>query len=224
MLHGRYNKLDRGLSQKQKQCANCMGKGCRECNFHGIAEFDSVEGKISEFLFNKFGGTTAKFTWVGGEDKSSLVLGSGRPFFIKIQNPLRRNLSLPRKIMSDSVIINNCKMISEHPKIPIKFSSTVELNISTENEILSTSLKKLKNIQSNPVVVYEKTGKRSEKTVSILKYKKTGKNHFTLFIKAEGGLPVKRFVIGDDVNPGISQILNDKCTCISFDFLEIELK
>lgn len=224
MLHGRYNKLDRGLSQKQKQCVNCMGKGCRECNFHGIAEFDSVEGKISEFLFNKFGGTTAKFTWVGGEDKSSLVLGSGRPFFIKIQNPLRRNLSLPRKIMSDSVIINNCKMISEHPKIPIKFNSTVELNISTENEILSTSLKKLKSIQSNPVVVYEKTGKRSEKTVSILKYKKTGKNHFTLFIKAEGGLPVKRFVIGDDVNPGISQILNDKCTCISFDFLEIELK
>ena len=78
---GRYVKILRGLAQKQKSCSNCSGKGCRICNFHGIAEFDSVEGVISQFLFEKFGGSTAKFTWIGGEDKSSLVLGIGRPFF-----------------------------------------------------------------------------------------------------------------------------------------------
>jgi len=68
MLHGRYTKSQRGLPQKQKPCVNCFGKGCRNCNFHGISEYESVEGKISQFLFEKFGGTTAKFTWVGGED------------------------------------------------------------------------------------------------------------------------------------------------------------
>ena len=61
---------------------NCSGKGCRICNFHGISEFDSVEGLYSpQFLFEKFGGSTAKFTWIGGEDKSSLVLGTGTTFF-----------------------------------------------------------------------------------------------------------------------------------------------
>jgi len=224
LLHGRYTKSERGLPQKQKPCVNCSGKGCRGCNFHGISEYDSVEGKLSEFLFDTFGGTTAKFTWVGGEDKSSLVLGSGRPFFVKIQNPFKRNLVLPRKITSDSVVMHNCKIISLPPKTPIKFNSSIELRISTENEILPTTMVKLKSILNGPVVVYETSGKRSEKVISDLKYKKTSKNCFTLFIKAEGGLPVKRFVDGDDVTPGIRQIMNDKCTCITFDFLEIDLK
>ncbi|MEK6831813.1 MAG: tRNA pseudouridine(54/55) synthase Pus10 [Thermoproteota archaeon] len=224
LLHGRYTKSERGLPQKQKPCVNCSGKGCRCCNFHGISEYDSVEGKLSEFLFDKFGGTTAKFTWVGGEDKSSLVLGSGRPFFVKIQNPFKRDLVLPRKITSDSVVMHNCKTISLPPKTPIKFNSSIELRISTENEILPTTMAKLKGILNGPVVVYETSGKRSEKVISDLKYKKTSKNCFTLFIKAEGGLPVKRFVDGDDVTPGLRQIMNDKCTCITFDFLEIDLK
>ena len=224
LLHGRYTKSERGLPQKQKSCVNCSGKGCRCCDFHGISEYDSIEGKLSKFLFDKFGGTTAKFTWVGGEDKSSLVLGSGRPFFVKIQNPFKRNLVLPRKITSDSVVIRNCKIISLPPKTPIKFNSSIELKISTENEILPTTMAKLKSILNGPVVVYETSGKRSEKVISDLKYKKTSKNCFTLFIKAEGGLPVKRFVDGDDVTPGIRQIMNDKCTCITFDFLEIDLK
>ncbi|GBL41854.1 tRNA pseudouridine synthase Pus10 [Nitrosarchaeum sp.] len=224
LLHGRYTKSERGLPQKQKSCVNCSGKGCRCCDFHGISEYDSVEGKLSEFLFDKFGGTTAKFTWVGGEDKSSLVLGSGRPFFVKIQNPFKRDLILPRKITSDSVVMHNCKIISLPPKTPIKFNSSIELKISTENEILPATMAKLKSILNGPVVVYETSGKRSEKVISDLKYKKTSKNCFTLFIKAEGGLPVKHFVDGDDVTPGIRQIMNDKCTCITFDFLEIDLK
>lgn len=223
LLSGRYTKSERGLSQKQKSCTNCFGKGCKSCNLHGIVDYDSVEGKISEFIFSKFGGTTTKFTWVGGEDQSSLVLGSGRPFYVKLQNPFKRNISLPKKIISDSIIIHNFKIMSDPPKIPIKFTSLIELQISTDNEIKSENVKKLKNIPSSPIVVYEKSGKRSEKTISTLKYKKISKNQFSLIIKAEGGLPIKRFVDGDDVIPGIRQIMNDKCTCMAFDFLEISL-
>ena len=36
-LSGRYVKTLRGISQKQKSCSNCFGKGCRICNFHGIS-------------------------------------------------------------------------------------------------------------------------------------------------------------------------------------------
>ena len=223
VLYGRYTKSERGLPQKQKSCTNCSGKGCKSCNLHGISEYDSIEGKISKFLFTKFGGTTTKFTWVGGEDQSSLVLGSGRPFFVKLQNPFKRNISLPKKIISDQVIIHNLKIISNPPKTPIKFNSLIELKISTEYEIIPENLKKLKNILSNPVVVYEKSGKRSEKIVSVLKYKKISKNLFELIIKAEGGLPVKRFVDGDDVIPGITQMMSNRCTCLVFDFLEISL-
>jgi len=222
-ISGRYIKTLRGISQKQKSCSNCFGKGCRTCNFHGISEFDSVEGIISKFIFEKFGGTTAKFTWIGGEDKSSLVLGTGRPFFVKIQNPLKRKLK-PTSIKSQFLKITNLKIVRESPKKPLKFNSSIEVKVSTEDKIDSKNLKKLKDLQKHPVVVYEKSGKRSEKKIFSVKYKKNSSNTFTLFIKAEGGLPIKRFVNSDDVSPGISQILNISCMCQEFDFLDIEVQ
>jgi tRNA pseudouridine synthase 10 len=221
-LSGRYIKTSRGFSQKQKSCENCSGKGCRICNFHGISEYDSVEGLISQFLFKKFGGSTAKFTWIGGEDKSSLVLGTGRPFFVKIKNPLKRNSKLT-SVTFDHLKITNLKIISDSPKNPLKFNSLIELKISTEDEIDSKNLKKLKDLLKHPIVVYEKSGKRSEKKIFSMKYKKNSGNTFTLFIQAEGGLPVKRFVHGDDVSPGISQILNTSCVCQEFDFHDIKI-
>ena len=219
---GRYVKTLRGISQKQKSCSNCSGKGCRTCNFHGISEFDSVEGIISQFIFKKLGGTTAKFTWIGGEDKSSLVLGTGRPFFVKIQNPFKRKLKLA-SIKSTFLKITNLKIVRESPKKPLKFNSSIEVKISTEDKIDSKHLKKLKELQKRPIVVYEKSGKRSEKKIFSVKYRKNSNNTFTLFIKAEGGLPIKRFVNSDDVSPGISQILNTSCMCQEFDFLDIEI-
>ncbi len=219
---GRYIKTLRGISQKQKSCENCSGEGCRTCHFHGISEFDSIEGIISQFLFKKFGGSTAKFTWIGGEDKSSLVLGTGRPFFVKIKNPRKRNSKLT-SVTFDFLKITNLKIVPESPKNPLKFKSLIQLKISTEGKIDSKNLKKLKDLQKHPIVVYEKSGKRSEKKIFSVKYKKNSSNAFTLFIKAEGGLPVKRFVNSDDVSPGISQILNTSCICQQFDFLDIQV-
>ncbi len=222
-LSGRYVKSKRGFSQKQKSCDNCSGKGCRVCDFHGIVEFDSVEGAISKLVFQKFGGTTAKFTWIGGEDASSLVLGSGRPFFVKIQNPHKRNVKLSN-VSIDSIKINHLKSVYGSPKKPLKFNSVICVKISTESQIDSKSLKKLKDLTISPVIVYEKSGKRSEKKIFDVKSKKNSKNLFTLIIKAEGGLPIKRFVIGDDITPGISTILDTSCECREFDFLEIEIQ
>ena len=222
-ISGRYVKSQRGYPQKQKSCDNCSGKGCRICDFHGIAEFESVEGTISKLIFNKFGGTTAKFTWIGGEDKSSLVLGSGRPFFVKIQNPHKRNVKLS-DVSINSIKINHLKLVYESPKKPLKFNSVIDVKISTESQIDSKILKKLKDLTINPVIVYEKSGKRSEKKIFDVKSKKNSKNLFTLIIKAEGGLPIKRFVIGDDITPGISTILGTSCECGEFDFLEIEIQ
>ncbi|WP_428326601.1 tRNA pseudouridine(54/55) synthase Pus10 [Nitrosopumilus sp.] len=221
-LSGRYVKSIRGFSQKQKSCSNCSGKGCRICDFHGITEYDSVEGEISQFLFKKLGGTTAKFTWIGSEDKSSLILGTGRPFFVKIQNPHKRKLRTSANL--EHVKVRNFKIVLNSPKKPLKFNSLVEAKISTSSKIDSKLLRKLKNLLKNPVVVYEKSGKRSEKRILSIKSKKYDDNSFTLFFKFEGGLPVKRFVTGDDVSPGMSQTLGMSCKCLEFDFHNVEVK
>ena len=222
-ISGRYVKSQRGYPQKQKSCDNCSGKGCRICDFHGITNFESIEGVISKLIFKKFGGTTAKFTWIGGEDPSSLVLGSGRPFFVKIQNPLKRKNRLSDTTI-ESIKLHNLKFVLESPRKPIKFSSTIRIKISTKSPIDSKSLKKLKDLTANPIVIYDKSGKRSEKKIFEVKYKKDSKKMFTLTIKAEGGLPIRRFVIGDDVVPNISQILETLCISEEFDFLDIEVQ
>ena len=112
---------------------------------------------------------------------------------------------------------------AESPKKPIKFISSIVIKIISESIIDSKNLKKLKNLQKNPIVVYEKSGKRSEKKIFSVKYKKNSNSVFSLFIKADGGLPIKRFVTGDDVSPGISQFLETACKCQEFDFLDIEV-
>ena len=223
ILFGKYVKSKRGYAQKQQSCGNCSGMGCRVCDFHGISEFESVEGIISKLLFKKFGGTTTKFTWIGGEDKSSLVLGSGRPFFVKIKNPSKRKSTLADEKF-DSVSIFNLKLVDTFPKKPLNFYSRIKIKISTKSQINSKKLKKLKDLTTCPIVIYEKSGKRYEKKIFDLKYKKNSNNLFTIIMSAEGGFPIKKFVIGDDMSPNISSLLDNSCVAQEFDFLDILLK
>ncbi len=220
-LYGRYVKRVRGIPQKQKPCQNCSGRGCRTCSLHGISEFDSVEGIISKGVFEGIGGATAKFTWIGGEDKSSLVLGGGRPFFIRVKNPLRRS---PESVLvrSDSVSVDGFRMVGRPPAKPVSFESVIRIRV-TAGHVDSRLLRRLREIPRRPVVVYDKSGKRSEKKITSLRYRKTSATGFTMTVRAEGGLPVKRFVLGDDVSPGVSQTLETPCRCDTFDFLDVML-
>ncbi len=220
VISGRYTKSKRGYSQKQKSCDNCSGKGCRTCNFHGISEFNSVEGVISKLIFKKFGGTTTKFTWIGGEDKSSLVLGSGRPFIVKLQNPLKRKIKLS-DYASDFISIFNLKIIDDSPKSPLKFSSLVTIKISTDSKFDAKYLKKLKNLKNCSIIISEKSGRSYEKRIFDINYKKTSDQIILVKMRVEGGLPIKRFVIGNDVTPNISGIIGTNCIPDEFDFLEI---
>jgi len=222
IFSGRYVKTLRGITQKQQSCINCNGKGCRTCLFHGISEFDSIEGMISQYIFKKFGGTTTKFTWIGGEDKSSLVLGTGRPFFVKLRNPNKRKSKLT-SINLDSLKLKNLKIINEFPKKPITFNSSIEIKISSKSILDSQYLKKLKNICNDPVIVHDKSGKRFEKQIFSLTYKKYSLHDFSLFMKIESGLPIRRFIEGGDVSPNLSELLNCECKCEEFDFHGIEV-
>lgn len=222
-LHGRYTKKMRSLPQKQKACENCSGKGCFECNHHGISKFNSVEGKMAQFLFEKFGAMKTKFTWIGGENKTSLVFGKGRPFFVKLISPHKRKVILDKEITQNGITIKNLSIIDHIPKKPIQFKSKIRLLIDTENKIKSRDLLRLKNITKSPIVVNEKFGTRSEKSVYDIKYKKTSPKSLSIMLRVDGGFPIKRFVDDDDVNPNLSEVLKNRSKCKKFDFHEIEL-
>ncbi len=223
-VFGKYTKEKRGLEQKQKSCGNCRGKGCVVCEFHGIGNFESVEGSIAKILYQKFSSPKVKISWIGGEDKDSLVLGRGRPFFAKILNPKKRKLKFPSKIKVKEIAIHNLRIIDKVPSGPLQFISKIEITVLTKKPIETKLLKSLKQITKSPVAIYEKFGRRNEKFIHNLKYKKTSQNSFSLTIKADGGLPVKHFVNGQNVFPNLSDLLDNQCTCKKFDFHEVILQ
>ena len=223
ILAGRYTKTSRILPQKQKSCQNCKGKGCVTCNFHGISNFDSVEGKIAQFLYEKFSSPQVKITWIGGEDKTSLVKGRGRPFFVQVINPKKRNVRFGKKINLDEIGLSCLKQITSIPKSPIKFRSKIELFIQTKDELSSKELQKLNDLKNSQIAIYEES-KRTEKSIYSLHYKKTSQKSFALFLEIDGGVPIKKFVDGETVFPNLSDLLETSCLCKEFDFHQITIQ
>lgn len=223
LFSGRYVKKIRGLPQKQIPCSNCKRKGCLQCNYHGISEFSSVEGKISKFLYEKFLGKQTKITWLGGEDQNSLVLGNGRPFFAKLSDPIKRNIRLKKKYVLDGIEIHNLKIISKIPNHQIPFTSTIQLSILSNENLTQKNLVNLKKLKKSSVTIFEKPNKKHLKSVHEIKYKKNNAKSFFLWITAESGFPVKRFVEGNSVHPNVSELLGTTCKCKEFDFQRVDL-
>jgi tRNA pseudouridine synthase 10 len=222
-LYGRYLKNKRGISQKQESCQDCKGTGCIFCNNHGIVHFDSVEGKISQFLYEKFGSDQVKFTWIGGEDKTSLVKGDGRPFFAKLISPKRQNIQLLKKSVFDEITVNDLRKIDYIPRGSIPFRSKITILVMAKKGISSNKLKKLKHLINIPITLTGTRGKQIKKTIHKLRYRKNSLQSFTIEIDTDGGLPIKRFVEGNNVIPNITKILNIQCFCKKFDINQITL-
>ena len=223
ILAGRYTKNSRNLPQKQKSCENCKGKGCATCKFHGISNFDSVEGKIAQFIYEKFSSPQVKITWIGGEDKTSLVKGKGRPFFVQIINPKKRKIRLAKKITLGEITLYGIKQISSIPKSPLKFRSKIELAVQTKEQLSPKDLKKLNELKNSQIAIYEDS-KRIEKSTYSIKYAKTDSTSFNLLLEVDGGVPIKKFVDSETVFPNLSDLLGTKCVCKEFDFHNVSIQ
>jgi tRNA pseudouridine synthase 10 len=221
LLQGRYTKNFRGIPQKQKPCDECEGKGCFVCDFHGIRQFDSVEGRIAKLLLEKFDAMQAKITWIGSEDWSSLVMGSGRPFFVKLINPHKRYLSLPKKIDLDGVSVHELHIISKIPSDPVRFRTKVMLEVETEDEIKPQTLKELKRLEYQPVILHENSNHKNKKIIYTIKYARKSRKSFEIVMESDGGLPIKRFVTGENAEPSVTSLLETNCKCKFFDFHKI---
>lgn len=90
LLLGKYNKYQRGLSQRIN--FNNMNKDKKKVHEEGSYSHFTIEDIILEYLYVQSGSKNIKIAWSGSEDKNSLVLGNGRPFVVKIDSPQVRNI------------------------------------------------------------------------------------------------------------------------------------
>ena len=220
-VYGRYNKKIRKLPQKQGLCRSCNGIGCHNCDFKGIENLQSIEGKISNLLIKKFDCNQVKINWIGGEDQSSLVLGKGRPFFAKILNPKRRNRILRKTSDLEGVYLSELQKLSIQPKGSIPFKSKVSITIDTKKPISSTQLKKLKILENAEIQDFSRDKRSIKKRIYKVGYKKLGKTSFILDLFADGGISIKSLIQPSDIVPNVSELLDNQCECKKFDFKNI---
>jgi len=202
-VSGRYVKKTRGLPQKRRDC-------------------ESIEKHIFEFLVKVTGARGMTITFVGHEDQNSLVLGCGRPFFARLVNPKRRTPKLPDTVKVRQITLHSLRMIKKLG-LPVRFQSVARILVTTQDKVEKELLRSLRRIPESPVIIYEESGRINKKRISMLRYKRVSPNSIAITIEAEGGLPIKRFVEGSDVNPNITDMLETKCSCAKFDFLQVDV-
>lgn len=221
VVYGRYNKKIRKLPQKRGLCRSCNGIGCHNCDFKGIENLQSIEGKISNLFIEKFDCNQVKINWIGGEDQSSLVLGKGRPFFAKILNPKRRNRILRKTCDLEGVYLSELQKLPLQPKGSIQFKSQVSITIDTKKSISSIQLKKLKILENAEIKDLSRDKTSIKKRIYKVGYKKLGKTSFILDLFADGGISFKSLIQQSDVVPNVSELLENQCECKKFDFKNI---
>ena len=224
ILTGRYLKKRRGLSQKQTKCTECIGKGCVVCGNLGLSGYNSVEGIIAKELMSITKGHNLKFLWIGSEDHDSLVLGKGRPFFVRISNPKIRTFKRNLKVGSDGIyaIING--KLDRLPDSLIQFITKTKILVQSETPVVKDSLKKLNTLVES-TIEFKSNSKIVKKKIYYLSAKKINDNRFNLTIVADSGITIKQLVGGQEyMKPNVSEIIGTKCECILFDILDIQIQ
>jgi tRNA pseudouridine synthase 10 len=224
IVAGRYLKKCRGLPQKQTKCRECIGKGCVVCDNSGLSGYNSVEGIIAKELMSITKGQNPKFLWIGSEDHDSLVLGKGRPFFVRISNPKIRTFKRNLKVGSDGIyaIING--KLDSLPDSLIQFITKTKILVQSETPLVKDSLKKL-NTLGELTIEFESKSKMVKKKIYYLSAKKINDNRFSLTIVADSGITIKQLVGGQEyMKPNVSEIIGTKCECIWFDILDVQIQ
>lgn len=219
---GRYTKKAPGFPQKQGRCPSCEGKGCASCKESGLSGYQSVEGVIAKELMSRTHGRVPKFSWIGSEDQSSLVLGTGRPFYARISDPRKRKLG---KISIREGPIRALLLAgADIPETQMRFTVKTRIHVKCERNLATEDLTKLKSLAGTEVSFQNRT-KLATKKIYSASVRQTGAGSFFLTINADGGLMIKQFVGGEEyMKPSISELLKSKCECVTFDILDVSLQ
>jgi len=97
------------------------------------------------------------------------------------------------------------------------------LEVETENELEPYVLKALHYLKEQSISLRENHSWKNKKRIYGIKLKRKSDKSFTILVELDGGIPIKRLVNGQDVEPSLSSILENQCKCKFFDFHKIAL-
>ena len=241
IMLGRYIKKNRGIPQRsggehnngnevciQSRPYHIIGQTSRRVSGIHILEDASIQSIISKEILSITKGEALKLSWIGSEDENSLVLGSGRPFFIQIRNPKTIHLNQKTLCFQEYGLFVNIEEFFERlPEQPVQFIAKTRIVIQASRQIGKEEGLKIKSLANSTVIFQNQKDKSrlSAKRIYSIDIVKINNKIFELNVIADGGLAIKQFVEGREyTSPSISSVANLRCNCLLFDILDIRIK
>ena len=241
IMLGRYIKKNRGIPQRSGGEHNSGNEVCiqsepyrivsqtpRQASVIRTLEDASIQSIMSKEILRITKGEALKFSWIGSEDENSLVLGSGRPFFVQIRNPKTIHLNQKTlRFQEYGLFVNIEEFFERLPEQPVQFIAKTRIVIQASRQIGKEGGLKIKSL-ANSIVVFQNQKNKSRssaKRIYSIDIVKINNKIFELDVVADGGLAIKQFVEGREyISPNISAVANLQCKCLLFDILDIRIK
>ena len=217
-LSARYKKLKRGISQRFSNCPVCNGLGCAECAYKGKSG-KNVESLVSSLFSQKFKAESCNFVWLGSEDENSLVNGSGRPFFVEVIQPRQRFASSAISKQAKSTLDSEGLELVRIKRLEKKFSDVPMFDINCKVYLKSDGDEHISELHTDQIeknfsdrIVNVRLNRRYrvvQRVVRTIRATVHEDGTAELIIECEGGIPIKKFVTGQDntVEPNLSHLI-----------------
>jgi tRNA pseudouridine synthase 10 len=246
-VYGRYRKLEREIPQTEWPCRECNGTGrqrdevCDGCDGTGYRYDESVEQLTAPVVEEAMDGTDATFHGAGREDVDALMLGTGRPFVIEVEEPRIRRVDtaeLQRSINDfadgkaevEGLRLATYRMVERVKELPASktYRATVEFDEPVDGEVFRDALDELRGATIHQETPHRVDHRRASKTrtreVYDLSGELAGERRATVEIDGEGGLYVKELIHGDEgrTEPSLAGLLGAGADVTALDVLAVE--
>ena len=246
-VYGRYRKLERDIPQTEWPCRECKGSGrqgvdpCDHCGGSGYLYDDSVEEYTAPIVEDVMDGTEATFHGAGREDVDALMLGTGRPFVIEVEEPRRRRVDTDRlqadinAFADGAVEVEGLRLATYDMVARVKeleatkrYRAEVTFDADVDAGALAEAVSELEGAtieQYTPNRVdHRRASLTRERDVYEASAELVDPRHATVEIHGAGGLYIKELISSDEgrTEPSLAGLLGVAAEVTALDVLAVE--
>ncbi|MDG5776126.1 tRNA pseudouridine(54/55) synthase Pus10 [Haloarculaceae archaeon H-GB1-1] len=246
-VYGRYRKLERDIPQTEWPCRECnetgikRGEECPGCDGTGYRYDESVEELTTPVVLEAMNGADATFHGAGREDVDALMLDSGRPFVIEVDEPRIRDVDVADleaeindfadgKAEVEGLRLATHEMVERVKELDA--SKTYRMEIEFGDDVAAddfeAALDELEGATVHQDTPQRVSHRRADLTRTREVYEISGDfedaRHATVELHGEGGLYVKELVSSDEgrTEPSLAGLLGVDAVVTALDVLDVQ--
>ena len=246
-VYGRYRKLERNIPQTKWPCNDCNATGlvrgevCDGCDGSGYRYDESVEQLSAPVVVKAMDGEAGTFHGAGREDVDALMLESGRPFVIEVDEPRQRAIDVEQleadindfadgKVEVDGLRLATHEMVERVKELDASktYRMDVEFAEPVSAEDLQAALAELEGTTVHQKTPQRVSHRRADLTRTRNVYEASGDlvdaTHAEVRIHGAGGLYVKELISSDEgrTEPSLSGLLGVDAVVTALDVVDVQ--